>query len=421
MPEAISGQEVAATPYVPGFRLLRKIGAGASGEVWIARNDVDERVCAMKVVRFNGLDSGVWFKTELKALRAFAKLDDRPDSLIEILHVGEYKDGKYLFYTMPPADGIGGVGPEAKTYNAISLGVRLRKEKMLSLPESAEIAARIVTALQALHANKLLHRDVKPDNVLFLKGKAVLADIGLVTLDRTLPSCAGTPKYMEPGAAPSVCTDLYAAGKVLYEMISGKDASAFAEVGSRKGDKDISLYHPLNRICLRACGERRPRYKSASEMLRDIEKALNGGSGLSSSTSASADFEASNTVSKQELLPAKQTTGRKRKHTATKKRKGTEIVITIPVPEPVVKAYNATATAMKTAKEAVVENAPTVMQNAAESAEYVKDVALYEGWQAEKAATRTTKRLLRQATKTGNQVLKSAQHGLKKIKRWLPI
>lgn len=423
MSEVVPSQAVSANPYVPGFRLLRKIGTGASGEVWIARNEVDEKILAIKVVRFNGQDRGLWFKTELKALRAFAKLEERPDSLIEIDYVGEYKDGGFLFYTMPAADGIGGAGPESATYSPLSLGVRLRKEKMLSLMEATEISTRIVTALQALHSNKLLHRDVKPDNVLFRKGKAVLADIGLVTLDRTLVSYAGTPKYMEPGASPSVRMDLYAAGKVLYEMISGKDpVNDFPSPGSRQEKKDIGLYSPLNQICLRACGEMRPRYNKAGEMLQDLEKALASGADNSGPASTDAECETSGMVTQQKSAPAKHTARRERQtHAAPRKRKGTEIVITIPVPDPVVKAYNYTTEAIESATQTVVETAPVLMETVESGAEIVKDSVLYGGKRAEKAAAKTAKKMARQASKTGGQVLKSAQRKLKKIKRWLPF
>lgn len=261
---------------ISSYKKIRKIGSGASGEVWLCRNNLTKLFAAMKIISRKTKNEKLWATKEFKALLKFEHMDSRPDSLIRIGHSEKTADGLGFCYVMPLADGVGSSTPDSKDYKAMTLGYKLRSNKMLSLKESAEIVLRVLEALQAIHSVNLIHRDVKPDNIIFIKRKAVLADIGLVTDDLEDVSIAGTPLYCESGKKPSKRGDLYALGKVLYQMINGKRPDDFPSLGSRRDNKDMALFAPLNDVCMRACGdEKDSRYENADQMIEDLQKALN--------------------------------------------------------------------------------------------------------------------------------------------------
>ena len=260
------------TPEVPGLKLLKLVGKGASGEVWTCRNETDTSFSAVKIVRRGTSPEKVWYRHELKALRKYSRIRRKPDSLLEIKHVALSEDKTFLYYTTPVADGVKGLDPSSTRYQPLTLKSLLAGRNPISPVSAAQIAARIAEALQTLHEHGLLHRDVKPDNIIFCGGRAVLADIGLVTETEADVSLAGTPRYMEPGQTPSVRTDLYALGKVIYEMANGKDPECFPDCASLQDSCDIGIFRLLNDICMRACGEESERYGKASQMLADLRR-----------------------------------------------------------------------------------------------------------------------------------------------------
>ncbi len=126
----------------------------------------------------------------------------------------------HLYYVMPFISGE-------------SLRARLRRQGMLPVAEALELAREIASALGNAHHHGLVHRDVKPENVLLSDGIALVADFGiarvtsagLVDATTGLGTIAGTPAYMAPeqilGKAVDARTDVYALGCVLYEMLAG--------------------------------------------------------------------------------------------------------------------------------------------------------------------------------------------------------
>jgi serine/threonine protein kinase len=77
-------------------------------------------------------------------------------------------------------------------------------------------------ALEALHRAGLVHRDIKPSNIIFLRGRACLADVGLVSEAREGSSCVGTAGYIAPEGPGLPAADLYSLGMVLYEIATGQ-------------------------------------------------------------------------------------------------------------------------------------------------------------------------------------------------------
>jgi serine/threonine protein kinase len=93
-----------------------------------------------------------------------------------------------------------------------------------------DIALALTEALAHLHQNGLIHRDIKPSNIIFVQGRPKLADIGLVTDASDTRSIVGTEGYLTPEGPGSAAADIFALGKVIYEMTSGLDRRRFPEL-----------------------------------------------------------------------------------------------------------------------------------------------------------------------------------------------
>lgn len=113
-----------------------------------------------------------------------------------------------------------------------SLTKRLRRDRMLAVPDAVAIAIAVCDGLAAAHARDVIHRDIKPDNVLLASdGRVVVADFGVAAVAvGNVRDPSGTPAYMAPeqaqGEPPTPAVDVYSVGIVLYEMITGKRAFA---------------------------------------------------------------------------------------------------------------------------------------------------------------------------------------------------
>jgi len=135
--------------------------------------------------------------------------------------------------------------------------------------ECVRIGAAIASALGFLHQNGLIHRDIKPANVIFVNGIPKLADIGLVTDVAEGRSFVGTEGFIAPEGSGTVRADIYALGKVLYEISTGNDRNEYPalpeELGTRAEMQDLIL---LNKIILKACRVKTwHRYQTAEDMM----------------------------------------------------------------------------------------------------------------------------------------------------------
>ena len=166
-------------------------------------------------------------------VRLEANLRRRHPNLLAIHHVGE--TAEHLFYVMDLADNLANqTDPISSTYCPATLENCLAAGP-LSVAECERCAKQLLAALACLHEAGMVHRDVKPANCLFLGGELKLGDFGLLTAaDRTV-SRLGTLRYMPPDGCMDARADVYAAGLVIYEMLTGFGTERFPCLGDRAG------------------------------------------------------------------------------------------------------------------------------------------------------------------------------------------
>lgn len=235
-------------PDIPNFEITAYCGSGAYGDVWkgIDRDGVQR---AVKVLDIKRLESLGVLQREEKAIKLFRTQGQRHSNLIEIFYSGETEQN--LYYIMALADNLSNIESE---YIPNTLSERLKLGKPLSVEQCLNIINQILDAVEQLHKNNLLHRDIKPSNVLFIDDIAKLADIGLVSSSNSEISIAGTPGFIPPEGNMGPESDLYALGKLLYCMYTGKIADEFPSLPDC-GDNPIALKQlkQINRVILKAC------------------------------------------------------------------------------------------------------------------------------------------------------------------------
>ena len=206
----------AAELVIPDYEMLRLIGRGAYGEVWLARSTTG-LYRAVKVVRRSAFDHDRPFEREFNGIQKFEPIS-HSESQVHILHVGRNAAGGYFYYVMELADDASGCGrlnpeipshedtkpapqqqtrptsatPSPAAYIPKTLKHELHTRGRLPFEECVRIGLALTNALAHLHKSGLVHRDVKPSNIIFVNGIPKLADIGLVTSVDATRSFVGT-------------------------------------------------------------------------------------------------------------------------------------------------------------------------------------------------------------------------------------
>lgn len=210
-------------PQVPGYRMLRKIGAGGFGAVYLAKKDGDSGFVALKFIQTSQA------RRERDALEKYVRFPDKRN-WVQITDWGDIGDA--IFYVMPLADVLPGrelFAPEDFRWQEASLqkliDCRLASPHApwFSREEILSFIEPVFDAAIALGEGGLLHRDIKPANILFFGGKAKLADFGLLDKDRRSLSRIGTPLYSAPSwfAGSGGNPDAYGLATTLYSLMTG--------------------------------------------------------------------------------------------------------------------------------------------------------------------------------------------------------
>ncbi|WP_228989626.1 serine/threonine-protein kinase [Streptomyces sp. DH8] len=224
-----AGPPAARTVIDGRYELLEPIGSGGMGEVWKARDLRLRRFVAVKgLLDRNAMTASTQAAAMQRARReaeAIAKIEHQ-----NVVTVHDQVESDHQIWIV------------MKLLEARSLGDLLSSEQVLSVPRAANIGLQIVQGLRAVHAASVVHRDVKPGNVLVRDdGLVILVDFGIATFegaDRVTRSGSviGTPPYLAPelfapaSPGPTPASDLWALGVTLYEMVEGRAPFAGHEV-----------------------------------------------------------------------------------------------------------------------------------------------------------------------------------------------
>jgi serine/threonine protein kinase len=264
-----------AAPEIPDFELLCEIGRGGFGRVWLARNRTTGQRRAVKVIpRSRARTSNPAGREIVSLTRMEANLRRRHPSLLTIHHVGQ--TAEHLFYVMDLADdAAGNEAASPACYQAATLERRLA-DGPLEAEACLACVRQLLAGLASLHAAGMVHRDVKPANCLFVDGELKLADFGLLTEAGSHVSRVGTEKYMPPDGRMDARADVYAAGLVVYEMLTGFPADRFPWLGPTADS--LAANPPLAALMRLALTASQPapdaRFRDGGAMLAALEGSL---------------------------------------------------------------------------------------------------------------------------------------------------
>lgn len=261
------------------YKIIRSIGEGGMANVYLAYDTILEREVAVKILRGDLADDEKFVRRFQREANAASSL--KHPNIVEMYDVGE-DDGKY-FIVMEYING--------KTLKSL-----VKKRGALTLSEVNDIMLQLTSAVACAHDSYIIHRDIKPQNVMILEdGRVKITDFGIAMalnsneLTQT-NSVMGSVHYLPPeqanGSGSTIKSDIYSLGILMFELLTGKlpfKGENAVEIAIKQMKEPIPSVIEINpnipqsveNIILRACAKNpRNRYDSAAEMYEDIKTSL---------------------------------------------------------------------------------------------------------------------------------------------------
>ncbi len=261
------------------YEIIRSIGEGGMANVYLALDTILNRKVAVKILRGDLAEDEKFVRRFQREAISASSLND--PNIVEVYDVGE-DDGKY-FIVMEYVEG--------KTLKQL-----IKKRGSLTLPEVIDIMLQLTSAISHAHESYIIHRDIKPQNVIILEdGRVKIMDFGIAValnageLTQT-NSVMGTVYYIPPeqanGGAADIKSDIYSLGILMYELVTGHvpfRGDNPVEVAIKHMNEElpsICEYDPempqsIENIILKASAKNpKNRYSSAMEMHEDLKTAL---------------------------------------------------------------------------------------------------------------------------------------------------
>lgn len=261
------------------YQIVRTIGEGGMANVYLAYDTILDRNVAVKVLRGDLSDDDKFVRRFQREAIAASSLSH--PNIVEMYDVGD-DDGKY-FIVMEYIDG--------KTLKSL-----IKKRGALTISEVIDIMLQLTSAVSCAHDSYIIHRDIKPQNVMILEdGRVKIMDFGIAMalgsneLTQT-NSVMGSVHYLPPeqanGKGSTMKSDIYSLGILMFELLTGKlpfKGDNAVEIAIKQMKEPIpsvckinpNIPQSLENIVLKACAKNpKNRYDSVKEMREDIEKCM---------------------------------------------------------------------------------------------------------------------------------------------------
>jgi len=260
------------------YQLSTRVAIGGMGEVWEATDLVIGRTVAIKILKDEYLgDPG--FLERFRAEARHAALVNH-EGIANVFDYGEEEGSAYLVMELVPGEAMSTV---------------LDRDRSLPTDKVLDIVAQTASALQAAHAAGLVHRDIKPGNLLITPdGRVKITDFGIARIADQVPLTAtgqvmGTVQYLSPeqasGHPASPSTDIYSLGIVAYEALAGRRpftgesqvAIAMAQINETPPDLPAGVPEPVRRLVLSCIAKKPAERPSSASALATAARALRRG------------------------------------------------------------------------------------------------------------------------------------------------
>ena len=261
------------------YKIVKTIGEGGMANVYLAEDEILNREVAVKILRGDLAEDEKFVRRFQREAISASSLNH--PNIVEVYDVGE-DDGSY-FIVM-------------EYINGVTLKNLIKKRGKLSLVEVVDIMKQLTSGIACAHKNNIIHRDIKPQNVMILDdGKIKITDFGISTALNSIEmtqtnSVMGSVHYLPPeqasGKATTFKSDIYSLGILMYELLTGTipfKGETAVEVAMKQLKEDLpsivkknpEIPQSVENILMRACAKNPlNRYDSVEEMYHDIRVCL---------------------------------------------------------------------------------------------------------------------------------------------------